>query len=614
MPRLAEVLVSQGLLSAEQVENCRAAGGALGPVAINSGFATGRQLLELLSLPDTIEDFVPEGLDRDLAQLLPGELAFQLKCLPVFDNGTVLSVAFANEVDDLELERLAGHTGRQIEAFLTDPLLLDTAYPLLYGGAEAEAQGDAAVALVEAPAEAPAAEAAEESAGLESMDFAGAPAVEDEESEEEPGGESAVPELGDLKGAMSEAVGEVAVVEDTAKTSAYGINIEANSAPVVKLVNGILLKALNVRASDIHIEPQERELRVRVRIDGDMHALMRLPRIVSSGISSRLKIMANMDITERRLPLDGRFKVTIGAGAVVEFRVSSLPSAHGEKIVMRVLGGGKLKGDAASLGFTERDLAAVQEAIRSSCGLVLVTGPTGSGKTTTLYTMLKELNTPDRNVLTAEDPIEYNLPGLTQVPVCPAAGFTFEKALRAFLRQDPDVILVGEIRDLETAEIAAKAAMTGHIVLSTLHTNDAPSTVLRLRHMGVAPFLLASSLRMIIAQRLARVMCPSCRVEVKPEELMALGIKAEEAEKIGITFKGRGCEECHGGGSRGRRPIMEVLPVQSARMKQLMLDPSAAAVEALAREEGMRSLRENAMDLAKQGIISVQEALRVGVG
>lgn len=611
MSRLAEVLVSQGLLSIEQVDSCRATGGALGPVAINSGFTTGRQILELLGLPEAIEDFIPEGLNQDLARLLPGELAFQLKCLPVFDNGTVLSVAFANEVDDLELERLAGQTGRQIEAFLTDPLLLDTAYPLLYGGAQEATQQE----LAEVPAESAQAPAeVEADDGLDSMDLAGAPPLNETETEDESGGEAPMPEMGDLKGAMTEAIGEVQIVEDTsAKNSAYGIAIDANSAPVVKLVNGILLKALNVRASDIHIEPQERELRVRVRIDGDMHLLMRLPKVVSGGISSRIKIMSNMDITERRMPLDGRFKVAIGAGAVVEFRVSSLPSAYGEKIVIRVLGGGKLKGDAAGLGFSERDLGIVQEAIRSSCGLVLVTGPTGSGKTTTLYTMLKELNTPDRNVVTAEDPIEYNLPGLTQVPVCPAAGFTFEKALRAFLRQDPDVILVGEIRDLDTAEIAAKAAMTGHMVLSTLHTNDAPSTVLRLRHMGVAPFLLASSLRLIIAQRLARVMCPSCRVEVPPSEAEALGMKPEDAQRLGVTYRGRGCDECHGSGNRGRRPIFEVLPVQTTKMKQLMLNPDAAAVEALGREEGMKSLRENAMDLAAQGIISVQEALRVGV-
>ncbi|MBI5596719.1 MAG: Flp pilus assembly complex ATPase component TadA [Elusimicrobia bacterium] len=617
MPRLAEVMVSEGLISGEQLERCEslrtASGGALATAVLSEGFATGRQLLELLALPlsEPITDFVPEGLPPALRVLLPGEMAFQLKCLPVHDNGSVLSVAFANEVDDLELERLAAQTGRQIEAFLTDPSLLDAAYPLLYGGGgEEQAAVEDSVVEGEAPAQEGAA-AEESGSDLESMDLSGS-AAEGEEEQAEGGSESEL-QVGDIKGAMSEALGEVQIVEEkNDRSNAYGIAIEANSPPVVKLVNGILIKSLAVRASDIHIEPQEKELRVRVRIDGDMHALMRLPKVVSQGISSRLKIMSNMDITERRLPLDGRFKVQVGAGNVVEFRVSTLPSAHGEKIVMRVLGGSKIKGDTAGLGFNERDLGCVEEAVRSSCGLVLVTGPTGSGKTTTLYTMLKALNTPDRNVVTAEDPIEYNLPGLTQVAVNPAAGFTFEKALRAFLRQDPDVILVGEIRDLETAEISAKAAMTGHIVLSTLHTNDAPSTLLRLGHMGVPPFLIASSLRMVIAQRLVRVLCPSCRVELKPEEADKLGLADDVLAKLGKTYRGRGCEECHGVGTRGRRPVFEVLPIESAAMKHLLLEPDAGKISALARYEGMKTLRENALDLASQGVVSIAEALKVG--
>ena len=617
MARLAEALVGQGVLNAEQLHYCEGvkaqSGRGLGAEAILQGYATGRQLIELLGAPgEVIDDFVPEGLEPALAVLIPGDLALQLRCLPVHDNGTVLSVAFANEVDDLELERLAEQTGRQIEAFLTEPTLLDAAFGLLYRSGEA-AEGEAAAGASGEPgAEAPA-EAEPEESGVESMDLSGtaeaeAPAEDDAEEG------SAVPEVADLKGLMSEALGEVQVVKESEdKGNAYGIGIDHNSPPVVKLVNGILIKALNLRASDIHIEPQEKELKVRVRIDGDLHQLMRLPRAVAVTISSRIKIMSSMDITERRLPLDGRFKVSVGAGNVVEFRVSTLPSAFGEKIVIRVLGGSKIKGDAASLGFTERDLACVQEALRSSCGLLLVTGPTGSGKTTSLYTMLKELNTPDRNVVTAEDPIEYNLPGLTQVAVNPAAGFTFEKALRSFLRQDPDVILVGEIRDAETAEIAAKAAMTGHVVLSTLHTNDAPSTVLRLGHMGVAPFLISSAVRLVMAQRLARLLCPSCRVPVEPDKLNVPGILPAAAQALGVTYRGKGCEECRGQGTRGRRPVYEVMPTYSLRMKAALLQPDAGVLLALAREEGMKTLRENALELAKQGVISAEEAMRVGV-
>jgi type IV pilus assembly protein PilB len=618
MARLAEVLLGQGVLNAEQLHYCEGtkaqSGRGLGAEAVLQGYATGRQLIELLGSSEVIEDFVPEGLEPALAVLIPGEMALQLRCLPVHDNGTVLSVAFANEVDDLELEKLAEQTGRQIEAFLTEPTLLEAAFGLLYKAPEAEGETAA-----DAPAEAAAAEEAPaEESGVESMDFAGAGGGESSEDGEggEDGGEggSAVPEVADLKGLMSEALGEVQVVKETEdKGSAYGIGIDHNSPPVVKLVNGILIKALNLRASDIHIEPQERELKVRVRIDGDLHQLMRLPRAVAVTISSRIKIMSSMDITERRLPLDGRFKVSVGAGNVVEFRVSTLPSAFGEKIVIRVLGGSKIKGDATSLGFTERDLACVQEALRSSCGLILVTGPTGSGKTTSLYTMLKELNTPDRNVVTAEDPIEYNLAGLTQVAVNPAAGFTFEKALRSFLRQDPDVILVGEIRDGETAEIAAKAAMTGHVVLSTLHTNDAPSTVLRLGHMGVAPFLISSAVRLVMAQRLARLLCPSCRVPVEPAKLDVPGILPAAAQALGVTYRGKGCEECRGQGTRGRRPVYEVMPTYSLKMKAALLQPDAGVLLALAKQEGMKTLRENALELAKQGVISAEEAMRVGV-
>ncbi|TBR20540.1 type II secretion system protein GspE [bacterium] len=621
MARLAEALLGQGVLNAEQLRYCEGvkaqSGRGLGAEAILQGYATGRQLLELLGAPgESIEDFVPEGLEPALAVLVPGDLALQLRCLPVHDNGTVLSVAFANEVDDLELERLAGASGRQIEAFLTEPTLLDAAFGLLYRAEGAGTEDGAAPEGGEPAADAAEAPAEEES-GLESMDFAGAGGAETPAEDAEDGageGDSAVPEVADLKGLMSEALGEVQVVKETDDSnSTHGIGIDHNSPPVVKLVNGILIKALNLRASDIHIEPQEKELKVRVRIDGDMHQLMRLPRSVSVTISSRIKIMSSMNITERRLPLDGRFKVQVGAGNVVEFRVSTLPSAFGEKIVIRVLGGSKIKGDASTLGFNDRDLACVQEALRSSCGLILVTGPTGSGKTTSLYTMLKELNTPDRNVVTAEDPIEYNLAGLTQVAINPAAGFTFEKALRSFLRQDPDVILVGEIRDGETAEIAAKAAMTGHVVLSTLHTNDAPSTVLRLGHMGVAPFLISSAVRLVMAQRLARLLCPSCRVPVEPAKLNVPGILPAAAEALGVTYRGKGCEECRGQGTRGRRPVYEVMPTYSLKMKAALLQPDAGVLLALAREEGMKTLRENALELAKQGIISAEEAMRVGV-
>jgi type IV pilus assembly protein PilB len=606
--KLADVLIEQKVLSAEQVRQCQALKAqhnlSLGAAAVWQGLMSERQLVELMGRPlaEPIDDFVPEAISPALAGLIGAETAQQLSCVPVYDSGEELRVAFANEVDELQLEKLSAAAGRKIQPFLTSPEVLAAAYQLLYG--QKPASG-----------EAPVEEASDE--GIEGIDLAGVETAEAaaEGGAAEEGGSEEVPDIGDFKEIMTGALDEVRIIQEGKEkaSNAYGIEIEANSPPIIKLVNGMLIRSLNLHASDIHVEPQEGDLRVRIRVDGEMHTLMKLPKEVATKITSRIKIMADLNITEKRLPQDGRFKVQLGASSLVEFRVNCLPSCFGEKIAMRVLGGNKLKGDVAGLGFCARDLDAVITTLKCPWGMILVTGPTGSGKTTTLYTMLKSLNSPARHILTAEDPIEYNLPGVNQTPINPAVGFTFDKALRAFLRQDPDVILVGEIRDGETAEIAAKSAMTGHLVLSTLHTNDAASTVTRLQDMGVAPFLLGASLKLVIAQRLVRLLCPACKVPTRLADADKVGLQPEELALLGQLYRARGCQECNNMGYKGRRPVFEVMPIFSGKMKAAVVAGGGAIIETIAKEEGMRSIRRAALELAAQGATSFQEALKAGV-
>ena len=393
-----------------------------------------------------------------------------------------------------------------------------------------------------------------------------------------------------------------------------GLENITNDSPLIQMVNKILLRAVELRASDIHIEPGETKVAVRVRVDGVLRNLTTLPSAVHPRLTARIKIMSSLVITERRLPQDGQFRVQI-KGNKIEFRVSTLPCIKGEKIVMRILGQSKLNSDLSSLKMGERDLRAVDAALKSPNGLILVTGPTGSGKTTTLYTMINVLNKPDVNIMTAEDPVEYEVPNVNQVKIRPAVGLTFESTLRAFLRQDPDIMLVGEIRDMETAEIAIKASITGHLVFSTLHTNSAPGTVVRLTHMGVAPYLVAASVKMVIAQRLVRTLCPSCRrpSRLSPED--AKFLTDEEAAKLKTVYNPGGCSHCHNSGYSGRRPLFEVMPVESAAMRQLITTSNDAdRLSALAAKEGMTTLRQAAIEAVAQGSTSMQEALKIMLG
>ncbi|MDA8121933.1 MAG: type IV-A pilus assembly ATPase PilB [Deltaproteobacteria bacterium] len=385
-----------------------------------------------------------------------------------------------------------------------------------------------------------------------------------------------------------------------------------DDAPVVKLANFILTDAIKRRASDIHVEPYEKEFRVRYRVDGVLYEVMRPPLKLRNALSSRLKIMSSLDIAERRLPQDGRIKLKIGKGREMDFRVSVLPTIHGEKIVMRLLDKASLQLDMTKLGFEVEALKDFQESIHRPYGMILVTGPTGSGKTTTLYSALSDLNKTSDNICTCEDPVEYNFAGINQVQTKEEIGLTFAGALRSFLRQDPDIIMVGEIRDYETAEIAVKAALTGHLVLSTLHTNDAPSTITRLLNMGIEPFLVSSSLNLIVAQRLARRICANCRDEVKipPKALTDAGMKPERL-KHAKPCKGKGCDDCNGTGFRGRVALYEVLPVKEEIKDLVLRGGSAIEVKREAIRIGMKTLRQSGLSKIEEGVTTLEEVLRV---
>lgn len=557
--KLGRLLVSKKIITDQQLQKALAeqkgSGERLGSVLINLGFIKEDTLLSFLSshygIPSiSLSEF---NINPDLIKLIPADLAHKYLVLPLALKGNTLVIAMADPSNIFAIDDIKFLTGYRIEAL----------------------------------------------AAVES-------AIKDAINEHYASSTS----LSELVSRMD---GEaVEFIEEGEEIDISELKSASQEAPVIKLVNGMLADAIRQGASDIHLEPYEKVFRVRFRIDGVLYKVMDPSLKFKNAIISRLKIMSNLDIAERRLPQDGRIKVKMERDLDVDFRVSVLPTLFGEKVVLRLLDKSSLQLDMTKLGFEEDDLKNFQKAISQPFGMVLVTGPTGSGKTTTLYSALSELNKISQNISTAEDPVEYNLMGINQVQIHEEIGLTFANTLRAFLRQDPDIILVGEIRDYETAEIAIKAALTGHLVLTTLHTNDAPSTVNRLLNMGIEPFLISSSVILILAQRLVRKICPECKTSITlPEQaFIDLGVKPEEFRDIPL-YKGTGCKHCSNTGFKGRIAIYEVMPVNENVKELILKGASSTDLKKEAIKSGLSTLRKSALNKMKQGLTTVEEVLRI---
>ena len=561
MSRLGELLLRDQIISPEQLqraqEESRKSGDRLGNSLIKTGAIPEEDLTQFLSKQYGVPavNLAEFDIDAEVIALVPKDVALRHRVVPVNRAGSSLIVAIADPSNILAIDDLKFVTGYNIEAVVASDVGISEAIERYYNRRE---------------------------------------------------------EL-DLTKVMNEIQDEVEV-GTTAEDQINLTDLEraADDAPVVKLCNHLLLSAIQKGASDIHVEPYEKSYRVRFRVDGVLHEEMSPPVKLKAALSSRLKIMAHLDIAERRLPQDGRIKLKVGQDKEMDFRVSVLPTLFGEKIVLRLLDKSSLQLDMTKLGFEPDQLADFKSAIESPYGMVLVTGPTGSGKTTTLYSALSELNTLSDNICTAEDPVEYNLPGINQVQMHEDIGLNFAAALRSFLRQDPDIIMIGEIRDFETAEIAIKAALTGHLVLSTLHTNDAPSTITRLLNMGVEPFLVTASVQLVQAQRLVRKICANCKqpTETPKDELKSLGATDEEIATA-TCQRGAGCQVCGGSGYKGRVALYEVMPFKDA-LKELVLQGAAAVeIKAEAIRLGMRTLRRSGVRKICEGVTSVDEVARI---
>jgi type IV pilus assembly protein PilB len=558
--RLGELLVKRGLITAAQLtkalEEQSTGNAALSAVLVKLGFVHEADLAGCLQKEYHLSLVDPSGMNlpAEVLRLIPAPLVQRHHLLPINLSGSSLTVAMSDPSNLVAINEVKFLTGYDVKV---------------------------AVACVSSIA-----------------------AAIEQHYEQEGGGFNEV--LTELEGE------DVELVDSTEELDLKELERATEDAPVVRLVNAVLTSAIKRRASDVHLEPFERLFRVRFRVDGVLEEIMRPPLKLKNAITSRVKVMASLDIAERRLPQDGRIKLKLGRGQEMDFRVSVLPTIFGEKIVLRLLDKSNLQLDMTKLGFEEAALKDFKDSIYKPFGMVLVTGPTGSGKTTTLYSALSELNKIMSNISTAEDPVEFNLVGINQVQIHEEIGLNFASALRSFLRQDPDIIMVGEVRDFETAEIAIKAALTGHLVLSTLHTNDAPSTINRLLNMGVEPFLVASSVNLILAQRLARLICSNCRapVELPPQALLDIGVSREEVG--GFTcFQGTGCPQCNGSGYRGRIALYEVMPI-SEELRELVLNgASASEIKRGAISLGMKTLRQSGLSKLKEGLTTVGEVVRV---
>ncbi len=587
--RLGELLIAANLITPDQLKEAlelqKREGGRLGSKLIKLGFVTEENIVNLLSKQFGVPaiNLSDYNIDPNIIKLIPKDLAQKHLIIPVTRAGPNLTIAMADPTNVYAIDDVKFITGYNVEVVVASESAIIEAISKYYGASlVVSSKGREPVSRQVQKGTATTSEVNIEDSDLSDMDKIAETAIQVIEGGEEP------------------EEGEV---------------VEKVDAPIVRLANAILVNAINQRASDIHIEPYENTLRVRYRVDGVMYTVQTLPTKIKGALTSRIKIMSKLDIAERRLPQDGRIKLKLDKGREIDFRVSTLPCLFGEKVVLRLLDKSNLQIDLTKLGFEEQQLQEFMDAISKPYGMILVTGPTGSGKTTTLYSALNHLNKTDVNIMTAEDPVEYNFMGINQVQIKEEIGLTFAAALRSFLRQDPDIIMVGEIRDFETAEIAVKAALTGHLVLSTLHTNDAPSTITRLLNMGIEPFLVSSSVILILAQRLCRKICQKCKTEehVPPQALVKLGFSEEEAKTIKV-FKGKGCPDCNGKGYKGRIALYEVMTIKD-EIKDLILEgASAGELKKAAIKLGMKTLRMSGLTKIKEGITTIEEVLRVTFG
>jgi type IV pilus assembly protein PilB len=580
--RLGDLLLKEKRITPEQLQEAlnyqRQKGGKLGVALVSLGFAKEAEITALLSKQFGVPSIAigQFQIDPAVIKLVPAETAQKYQIIPLSRSGATLTIAMTDPTNVFAMDDIKFMTGYNVEPVVASETEVDEALQRYYGKPSSTAGEPSA-----GPSGPSALEAA--SQALENM-----------------------PQLDDP--------GDVEVLNEFEEISAEALAKQGEEAPVIKLVNVILMSAIQKGASDIHIEPYEKELRVRYRIDGLLYNIMQPPMKFRDAITSRIKIMSKLDIAEKRLPQDGRIKIRFqdqGVNRDIDFRVSCLPTLFGEKIVMRLLDKEKLMLDMTKLGFEQESLAKFENAIAKPWGMVLVTGPTGSGKTNTLYSSISRINTPETNIMTAEDPVEFNLVGVNQVQVREAIGLNFAAALRSFLRQDPNTILVGEIRDFETAEIAVKAALTGHLVLSTLHTNDAPSTVNRLMNMGIEPFLVASSLNLVCAQRLVRRICKNCSEPhpTPPEALMQAGFNADDAKTV-VPNKGKGCEKCNNTGYKGRVGLYEVMEITEELRELILVGASGLELRRKAVEEGMITLRGSGLLKVKLGVTTIEEVVR----
>ncbi len=609
--RVGRLLVSSKLLTEDQLQKAlmtqKKEGGRFGKVLIQLGFIDEIQIARFFSRQWGVPlvDLTKIDIDPLVIKLIPADMIRKHLVLPIKRLGTTVSLAMIDPTDVFAIEDIKFITGYNVEPIIATETALFEKIEKYYGKAPtalAEKNGKAAAA----------ANITNRSSSLETIgrttnghaieELVSGPDDTATEADEMP-----LTTIADLDAVVGDALDAVSVIEEQRDDS----EVREVEAPIVKLVNGILVNAIKVGASDVHVEPFETMFRIRFRIDGVLKNMMNLPVKIKNAVTSRLKIMSRLDIAERRLPQDGRIRLKFGKTRQIDFRVSTIPCLAGEKVVLRILDKGALSLDLTTLGFEKQALEDFQEAIASPYGMVLVTGPTGSGKTTTLYSALSTVNTDQVNIMTAEDPIEYNLLGVNQVQMKDEIGLNFASALRSFLRQDPDIIMVGEIRDYETAEIAVKAALTGHLVLSTLHTNDAPSTVNRLLNMGIEPFLVASSVVMILAQRLTRKICVRCKAvdPISPETLLRAGFTEEEVEAGIVVYKGTGCEVCSHTGYKGRVALYEIMPIRE-ELRELILQ--GASSDELKRESvnrGMKTLRMSGLQKIKEGVTTLEEVL-----